>query len=75
MGGIGDVAHRSFPMKTFPKFLAMLAIMPTASQVCFAASREPPLVLAQQIASLASSGPNNPAPFMPAGDIVQRDAR
>jgi hypothetical protein len=77
MGDIGDVAHLSpfSLMKIFPKYLALLAVMLTASQAVFAASREPPIVLAQQIATLTSSGLHNPAAPVPAGDIVQRDAR
>ena len=62
-------------MKTLTKYLAMLAVMLTASQAALAAPREPPVVLAQRIASLTASGPNNPAPPRPGSDIVQRDAR
>jgi hypothetical protein len=61
-------------MKTFPKYLATLAVMLTASQIVFAESRDSPLVLAQKIASLTNSGPNDPAPAVPGSDIVQRDA-
>jgi hypothetical protein len=52
----------------------MLAVMLTASQTVFAESHASSIVLAQQIASLTSSGPNDPAPAIPASDIVQRDA-
>jgi hypothetical protein len=62
-------------MKMITKYLAMLAVTLMASQAVFAESHNPPVILAQQIASLTSSGPNDPAPPVPASDIVQRDAR
>jgi hypothetical protein len=62
-------------MKTFPKYLALLAVMLMASNVVFAESRTPPLTLAQQITNLTDSGPFDPSPPVPGSDIVQRDAR
>ncbi|HWE73148.1 MAG TPA: hypothetical protein VG328_08320 [Stellaceae bacterium] len=62
-------------MKTLPKYLARLTVILTASIAVFADSHEPPIMVVQQVASLTSSGPNNPAPPVPAGDIVQRDPR
>jgi hypothetical protein len=61
-------------MKTFSKYLSMLAVMLTASPAVFAESHASSNILAQQIASLTKSGPNDPAPAIPASDIVQRDA-
>jgi hypothetical protein len=62
-------------MKTVTKYLATLAIMLMVSPAVFAESHMSPVVLAQQVASFTTSGPTDPAPPVPAGDIVQRDAR
>jgi hypothetical protein len=72
MGGVIDVAHQPF-MKTVSKYLAMLAVMLTASNIVFAEPQQP-VVLAQLIASFTDSGPTDPAPPAPGSDIVQRDA-
>jgi hypothetical protein len=62
-------------MKTIPNALAMLAVMLMVSPAVFAQPHPSPVILAQQVAGLTSSGFTNPAPPVPAGDIVQRDAR
>ena len=61
-------------MTTLSKYAAILVFV-LASSTALAHQREAPLILAQRIARLTASGPYDPAPAEPAGDIVQRDAR
>jgi hypothetical protein len=56
-------------MKTVTNYLATRTIMLMVSPAVFAQSHDSPVV------GLTSSGPTNPAPPVPAPDIVQRDAR
>jgi hypothetical protein len=62
-------------MKILSKYLAMLAVLMAASTTVFADSRATPLERAREIADITAGGPHDPAPPIPAGDIVdhQRD--
>jgi hypothetical protein len=62
-------------MKQFSKYAAILVVLLAASHTAFAEAQASPLEHARQIAELTSSGPHDPAPPVPASDIVQRDAR
>jgi hypothetical protein len=70
-----SVSLIALSMKTVTKYLALLAVMPMASNAVLAESRATPLTLAQQITNLIDSGPYDPSPPVPGSDIVQRDAR
>ncbi len=59
-------------MKTLSKYTAMLVLV-LASSTALAHQHETPLALARQIASLTAGGPYDPAPPVPASDIVHRD--
>jgi hypothetical protein len=64
-------------MKMFSNYLAMLVVLLATSSAVFAQSRATPLERAQQIAQLTAGGPYDPAPAVPASDIVdhQRELR
>jgi hypothetical protein len=62
-------------MKQISKYAVLVAVLLAASHAAFAEAHATPLERAQQIAQLTSSGPHDPAPPIPASDIVQRDAR
>ena len=64
-----------FVMKRLSKYALMLAVLPAASHTAFAEAHATPLERARHIAELSSSGPHDPAPAVPASDLVQRDAR
>jgi hypothetical protein len=57
-------------MKQYPNYLAMLVVLLATSTVAFAKSPATPLERAQQVADLTTSGPYDPAPPVPASDIV-----
>ena len=61
-------------MKQISKY-AVVVVLLAASHAAFAEAHATPLERARQIAELTSSGPHDPAPAVPASDIVQRDAR
>ena len=61
-------------MKQYSNYLAMLVVLLATGTAAFARSPTTPLERAQQVAALSSSGPYDPAPPVPASDIVyQRD--
>jgi hypothetical protein len=57
-------------MKQFSKYALMLVALLATSPIAFAGSHATPLERARQIAELTSSGPHDPAPAVPASDIV-----
>lgn len=59
-------------MKIISKYVLMLAALLATSSVVLAESRATPLERGQQIAQLTAGGPHDPAPAIPAGDIVTR---
>ena len=64
-------------MKLFSKYAPMLVVLLATSTAVFAQSRATPLERARQIAELTAGGPHDPAPAVPASDIVddQRELR
>lgn len=63
-------------MKQYSKYLAMLVVLLATGTAAFAKSPTTSLDRAQQVADLTASGPYDPAPPVPASDILidQRDA-
>jgi hypothetical protein len=56
-------------MKHILKYAVLLVLL-AASHAAFAEAHATPLERARQIAELTSSGPHDPAPPMPASDIL-----
>jgi len=61
-------------MKQFSIYALMLVVLLATGGIAFAEAHPTPLERARQIAELTSGGPHDPAPAVPASDIVQHDA-
>lgn len=60
----------AFVMKPLPKYALLLVILLATGSSVFAQSRTAPLERAQQIAALTAGGLHDPAPSIPASDIL-----